>query len=488
MKQSLSRRGSWGIGEFAMMLVLAGVLAGMPVIAQDNQSLLVNTSESIILPAENVDKVAIADPSIANVVVLSDKELSVIGIKSGVTTLTIVHKDVQPAQATKQYRIEVSNIAAASSFKATEAAIHQMTGQPNISVKNLGDTLVIDGQVEDEIQMQRAASVAGASSAKVLNLIEVKNPRQIKVHIRVVEVSSEAVKRLGIKYFGQLGDVTYGFGRVSIFEGPNAGQSFSGGTFVSPTGGDSAISPGSTPVAITATLSLLAQQGKAKTLSEPTLITFSGKEASFLVGEEYPITQQLQNTFTVEYKEIGVRMKVKPTADSQNRVNTVIHAEVSQIRSFVGEQQLPVISTKKADTTLQVNDGQTIVLSGLLDNNNSLDILRKVPWLGDIPLFGYLFRHKSNEHTQREVVFFMTPEIVKNIDAVVAGAIKTPLLKEWNGNANENVLDIPQKDWADEYEERLHNHLATPATEKPAPPASLNEPNTNVVPARPVGK
>jgi pilus assembly protein CpaC len=201
-------------------------------------------------------------------------------------------------------------------------------------------------------------------------------------------------------------------------------------------------------------LSLLAQRGDAKLLSEPTLVTFSGKEASFLVGEERPIIQQLQNTFTVEFKEVGVRMKVKPVADSQNRINTTIHAEVSQVTGTIGSFAIPVISSRKVETTLQVNDGQTIVLSGLLDNNISKDTLRKVPWLGDIPVIGALFRHKDYEKTQKEIAFFMTPEIVKDVDATTAGAVQTPRLKQWNDKgANENLLPVPspREDWG------LHN-------------------------------
>ena len=226
MKNTLSYGSKWGIGLLTAALVLTILAVGAPASAEDAPSIRVNVSESVILTADNVDKVAVADPAIANVVVLSDKELSIIGIKVGVTTLTIVHKENQPAMPTKQYRIEVFNQSATASFDATTSTIRQMTGQQSITVRTLGDTLVLDGQVDDEIQMLRATQVAGASSAKVLNLLEVKNPRQIKIRTRVVEVTSDSVKRLGVKFFGANGDVNYGFGRVSISEG--AGGDFAG--------------------------------------------------------------------------------------------------------------------------------------------------------------------------------------------------------------------------------------------------------------------
>src|SRR5207248_1111028 len=106
------------------------------------------------------------------------------------------------------------------------------------------------------------------------------------------------------------------------------------------------------------TLQLLMTKGYAKLLSEPTLVTYSGKEASFLVGQQWPIVQQLPQSFTVEFKDIGVRMKIKPTADSQNEINTTIHAEVSQVIGTTSAFDVPIIGIKQSDTTMQVKDNQ----------------------------------------------------------------------------------------------------------------------------------
>jgi type II secretory pathway component GspD/PulD (secretin) len=140
---------------------------------------------------------------------------------------------------------------------------------------------------------------------------------------------------------------------------------------------------------------------------------------------------------------------------------------------------VPIIGTKQADTTLQVNSGQTIVIGGLLENNLNRDALRKLPWLADIPLFGYLFRHRERESEQREVLFFMTPSVVKDIDAVTANAPSSPLMREWNRTkAIDNVLPIPGKD-----EPTLS--LKGPPEEPKEPEMPRNEPNTNYGPARP---
>jgi pilus assembly protein CpaC len=246
-----------------------------------------------------------------------------------------------------------------------------------------------------------------------------------------------------------------------------------------------------------------------------------------------------------------VRMKIKPTADSDNRINTTIHAEVSQVVG-AGVNGIPIIGAKTADTTLQANDGQTIVIGGLLENNINRDILRKLPWLADIPVIGLLFRDKAFQQEKREVLFFMTPEVIKDIDADAASAAKTPGMGHWVATWNKgNLVPRPNKtdDWGLHHPDSMgfssghHDKsaqppakpaskmksstakpapkmkssttkpvaapaakpvkaekpvvvsppVAAPAAEKPpvakpAPPASTEEPTTNFSPARPAGE
>jgi len=187
-------------------------------------------------------------------------------------------------------------------------------------------------------------------------------------------------------------------------------------------------------------------------------------------------------------------MKIKPVADSENRINTTIHAEVSQLtgQSFSG---LPVIGDKSADTVLQVNDGQTIVIGGLLENNLSRDFLRKMPWLGDIPVLGALFRDKEFDQAKREVLFFMTPEILKTPqDALVATGAQSPAMKEWVttwrkggviGRRNEDKADLRWRDNAPRDDWGLHDvrHAGFPYTDpSDEPPARSKAKN-----AKPVG-
>jgi pilus assembly protein CpaC len=433
-----------GMGIIVGLLAI-GLLAISDVRAEQ-QIIQVSVGEAVSVPSENVSKIALADPSIADVVNLSDKELSVIGKKAGVTTLTIVKSD---GSATQMYRIEVGNDAVA-------ITIRQIIGNSNVTVRAIGDALVLDGKVNDEIEAQRAAQIAGAYKAQVVNLLEVSKPRQIRVRIRIAEVNTDAIKNIGFQWFGPQGQVQYAMqyvGGGSIVNGfiPTASEFGTAGTTV-----------GNNPntVSMTLLLDMLLTKNYARLLSEPNLVTFSGKEASFLVGEEIPIVEQLPQSFTVEFKEVGVRMKIKPTADSENRINTVIHAEVSQVIG-TGANGIPIIGAKTADTVLQANDGQTIVIGGLLENNVDRDFLRKMPWLGDIPILGLLFRDKQFEQSKREVLFFMTPEVIKDVDADVANAAHTPGLQHWITTWNKGkMIEPPDKkdDWG------LHNpdHMGFP--------------------------
>jgi len=462
-----------------MGIIVVLLAAGLLVVSDaraERQTVQVSVGEAVSIPSENVSKIALADPTIADVVNLSDKELSIIGKKAGITTLTIVKSD---NSATQMYRIEVGNDAVA-------ATIHQMIGNNNVTVHAIGDALVLDGKVNDEIEAQRAAQIAGAYKAQVVNLLEVTKPRQIKVRIRIAEVNTEAIKNIGFQWFGPQGQVQYAMqyiGGGSIVNGfvPTASEFGSAGTTINPN-----------TVTLTMLLDMLITKSYGRLLSEPTLVTFSGKEASFLVGEEIPIVQQLPQSFTVEFKEVGVRMKIKPTADSENRINTTIHAEVSQVIG-TGANSIPIIGAKTADTTLQVNDGQTIVIGGLLENNINRDVLRKLPWLAEIPVIGALFRDKQFDQSKREVLFFMTPEVIKDIDTDMATAAKTPGLQHWVTTWNKGrMIEPPDKkdDWGLHNPQRMGFPVHDEDSVKPAkkaakPAASAGKPAPTANPAQP---
>lgn len=450
-----------------LLMALLALVVGAQ--AQTTGKLIqVNVGESTILKVEGVIKLAVADPGIADVAPLTEKEVSIIGKKVGATTLTIVPGEGKESET---YRVEVGN-------DTVIGTIRRAIAPASINVRMIGDTLLLEGEVADELESQRAEMVAKAFKPQVVNMLEVKNPRQIKIRVRVAEVNSEATRKIGFRWLDEReGKIGYGFNLAPL------DKLFTSATTHGFLGGAPTVD---------VALQLLQEKGWARLLSEPTLITRSGTEASFLAGSEVPIPiiSAVGGTSTpsVEYKKVGVMMKIKPVADSKNRINTTIHAEVSQpVASSFGTDFAPLINTRTADTTLQVVDGQTIVIGGLFDNNIDTDTMRKFPWLADIPVIGALFRNKDRHHTQKELVFFMTPSVVKDVAVEVDGAARTPALKDWNNEkANQGVLQLedPKKDWG------LHHPNGwglpdPPPTPPPAPAEPVKEPNKNFTPARP---
>jgi len=422
------RRLLGGIGLYCAAILLS-------TFAHAALNVQVNVGESVPLAIKDVSKIAIADETIADVTPLSETEISVIGKKAGVTTLTIVHSDGKP---TELYRVEVN-------LSAGVRSIHEALGH-NISVREVGDSVVLEGKVENEQQAERALKIAAAYKANVVNLIEVTAPRQIKIRTRLIEVRTEVIKKLGIQFFGPNGEVRYAYGRGSISEGPGAGSDAAGHGFLDPvTSGAQTIGAATIPLAIEARLRLLAQKDAARILSEPTLVTLSGKEASFLSGGEVPIVQTLANTSTVEFKEFGVRMKVKPTVDSEGNIATHILAEVSDVNGDITVSGVPSFRTRRAETHLQVKDGQTIVIGGLLSNQRLRDAVRKIPWLGDVPVLGVLFRSKDYQANQSELLIFVTPSVVKDIDGDALDATTMPAMKKWHEKEADAELRQPEK-------------------------------------------
>jgi type IV pilus assembly protein PilQ len=162
---------------------------------------------------------------------------------------------------------------------------------------------------------------------------------------------------------------------------------------------------------INAQLNALVQNGRASILAQPRIATLNNKEATLLVGETYPVvTTNLQTGYpTVTNVDIGVKLRVTPTIGDDGSITAELHPEYSQIMGF--NNAFPIVATRKVDSTLRVQDGQTIVLGGLFSDVDS-DTVTKLPFLGDIPVLGSVFRNRQRSHTRDEVVFYITPHIL----------------------------------------------------------------------------
>lgn len=179
------------------------------------------------------------------------------------------------------------------------------------------------------------------------------------------------------------------------------------------TQGSTAITFVNRTIPINATLNFLVQKGSASILATPRLVTINNREASLLIGESFPIVYFDARTGTqqVQFTDIGVKLKMTPTIGQDGSITAELHPEYSQIVSF--SNGFPVIGNRKVDSTLRVEDGETIVLAGLLSDIRNQTIT-KVPGLGDIPVIGEVFKNRQKSHTRDEIVFLITPHIVKS--------------------------------------------------------------------------
>jgi type II secretory pathway component GspD/PulD (secretin) len=179
------------------------------------------------------------------------------------------------------------------------------------------------------------------------------------------------------------------------------------------TQGSTAITFVNRTIPINATLNFLVQKGSASILATPRLATINNHEASLLVGESFPIVYFDARTGTqqVQFTDIGVKLKMTPTIGHDGSITAELHPEYSQIISF--SNGFPVIGNRKVDSTLRVEDGETIVLAGLLSDIRNQTIT-KIPGLGDIPILGEVFKNRQKSRTRDEIVFLITPHIVKS--------------------------------------------------------------------------
>ncbi len=485
MKTTMSGRMTWGGVWLSVMAAVSLVgLATPPPSAGAQKSIEVTAGEAVTITLENVAAVGIAEPAIADIVKMGETPVySIIGKKAGVTTLTVVFTDGKEGDL---YRVEVAQSAGVRS-------IHRAVSSPGVTVQEIGDAVVLEGKVKTELEAERAVKIAGAYKANVVNLIEVTAPRRVRIRGRLVEIRTSAIKKLGIEYFGSNGEVVYRYGR-GVTEEPGSAAVSGHGFFDPDATGLQTISAASIPAAIEARLKALASKNLARVLSEPTLVTLSGKEASFLSGGEVPIVQTLANSSTVEFKEFGVRLKIKPVVDSENNITSHVMAEVSDAPT-IPESGIPNFVTRRAETVVQVKDGQTIVIGGLLSNERSRDAIRKVPWLGDIPVLGVLFRSKDYQHGLTELLVLVTLDVLKDIDAEVANAAATPAMKQWNGGQADAELrqELPvDPKWQKplEVDELLKLRPAEPeSSDAPAGTSTeKSDPTSNFSPAEPAGK
>ena len=391
-----------------LLLVLAGMLiAGPgPAFAQTvNYDLATTSVLRINLPvsqavtvtiSDAVGKVASADPTIADVQPITDRSIYLLGVSFGTTTVNLYSPSGAPVGL---LAVEVGADTADIS-RSIRAAIPGS----NVKVGSVNGRIRLSGSVADAYSMQKVLEIVDQyGSPAVVNTITLVGGQQVNLEVRILEAQRDAGRELGIQWGGSIGGVSTTVG--SGTENPASGAaSFS--SFIT------SVISGATGISLTATINALETKNLVRTLAEPNLTTLSGVTASFLAGGQVPIrVADVNGNTTISYRDFGVRLVFTPVVMDGDRIQIHLTPEVSGIGGFTSAGD-PVFNTRNLDATVELRDGQSFAVAGLLQSNTGLS-QNQLPWIGDIPILGSLFKSSSFQKHDTELVVIVTPRLVQ---------------------------------------------------------------------------
>ncbi len=369
----------------------------------------VSLNESKYMAASGITRLAVGNPAIADVQLLSSGDFLLVGKKAGTTSL-IVWSD---GGRRTEYTVYV-----AGNDRGMASAIQDAIGYPKVHVQMMKDRVMLRGKVENQYEHDVAMKIAGlytgGDESGVIDLLEMEHPSQIRLEAQIIEIGSNYAKDLGIQYWSQTpekqDETTTGItvGTAGIFYG---GEDFSssrkhGGWL------------GSHVANVNVTLQALINEGKARILSRPSITTLSGKTANILIGGRIPVPISDGNgNVSVDWREYGIRLNIEPKVDSEDKITSKVHAEVSTLDKAssvkIDSYSIPGILSREADTEVNVHSGMTMVIGGLINSEDSKSI-SKIPLLGDLPIIGRFFQHTSKSRDKRELIILITPTLVSD--------------------------------------------------------------------------
>lgn len=372
-------------------------------------------SHLIRLPeTARLEKVSVDNPDVLQVTVTSLREVVLHAKAAGSTVVMIKDKSGQ----TTVIDVTVLGPTLGANATALQSKLLQLLpGEKTLGVVTAGDSLVLTGTVSDAVKVDKAMMIAEAyAGKKVVNLLKVSAPQQVMLEVKMAEVSKNILDKLG----GQLNASRTNRG-VSYAIAAGFLSLTGAGPLASSGGGLLTITHGKTTINIDAE----DKHGVVKILAEPNIMAISGQEGSFLAGGKIfiPVPQggSTGNSITLEEREFGVGLKFTPTVLEGDLINLRVAPEVSELSttgvqvSLTGNSTtsvLPSFTTRRASTTVQLHDGQSFAIAGLIKGNVT-ESIRRFPILGDIPILGALFRSSEFQNDKTELLFVITPRLVK---------------------------------------------------------------------------
>lgn len=418
-------RGWMGALALAAIVSAAFVSTAVAETAPAGQTLhLLTGSQREIRLGKPLERIAIGNPEIADALLLKGR--------GAANSLLIIAK--KPGAASVMVWTQGG---AAITYNVQVDAGAPLPGDPNVDVQ--GDTAVVSGQPKDVYALARARRAGGAATGaekpkggNVVDTTALGVPGTVQVDVRVVEFSKTVLKQVGFSL-----NSGFTFGRTT-------GGISSGGSGSPVSAAFSLLANWSHSWAhwnLGGTLGLMESNGLARVLAEPSLVALSGQSANFLAGGEIPIpVPQALGTTTIEYKPFGIGLTVSPTILSANRIALKVAPEASDLDFSRGitlnGATVPAIVTRRADTTVELGDGESFIIGGLVSRSTQSN-LNKVPFLGDLPVIGTFFKQLNYNQDERELVIIVTPHLVKPM------ARNAPIDKMLPGQASGRDLDRP---------------------------------------------
>ncbi|WP_302748264.1 type II and III secretion system protein family protein [uncultured Dialister sp.] len=421
--------------RIGLLVTAAMIGAAGNVFAADILNVSVNGSR--YMEDSGITRLAVGNPDIADIRLLSNNDYLVVGKKAGSTSLLVWSNNGR-----QEYNVYVSG-----DDEGTEKAIQKAIGYPGVKVQMMNGKVLLRGKVKNQYEHDSAVKVAqlylgsgggnassatangesqgAAADSNIIDLLDMTNPSQVRLEAQIIEINTSAERNLGIQYWsptigsgsssGTGSDSDSGSSGDDLTRG-SSGLFYAGENFKNGRGSFGWL--GSHFSNINASLQALVTEGKARILSRPSITTMSGQKANILIGGRIPIpTSAGDGQIAIDWREYGIKLNIEPVVDAENKITSKVHAEVSTLdyghSVTENDFSIPAIASREADAVINVRSGMTMAIGGLLNSQDGKTVT-KIPLLGDIPIIGQFFRHTQKTRDNRELLILITPTLVSD--------------------------------------------------------------------------
>ena len=407
-----------GLAFAAGLLWLPATASAQRMVRQPEQVVSVSKGASVLIVNQTpLQRFSVGDPSVAEAVVVSPTEILVNGKTLGTTSLVLWDNTGTP----RLYSIEVT-----ADAPGLERYLSALMPEENISVSASGNSVTLSGNVKDPNSVARAIEVARSTGAVIVDNMVAPPAVQVLLQVRFAEISRTAAKDFDAAFNARNTDELRG---NLNWEGNTVSEGLIRALVSSPGANIEAI------------IAASKSRGQFRSLAEPNLLTIPGKEAYFLAGGEFPFpTIQAGNQsggITIVFKDFGIKLRFTPTITRSGAIRLKLAPEVSSLDFanglVISGFTIPTILTRRAETEVELREGQHLAIAGLMDNN-TVNNVTKIPILGDIPILGQFFRSTDAQQRRTELLVLVSPRLVQGTDTATPLPTEEPKDWEWDGS------------------------------------------------------